>query len=171
LSGLGASDPALATADPTPSAAEPEAPTITATTEAPPADEPSLTTDPIAASLFSGVPMDLDFDDEDGYSDDDYDAEVFEDEMDEEMNRPRERIVNMSVAPGEHHHVPLQCEMTLTEIQTVSGSRPKLPKAQGSPRRTKLLRRLPRLLESQRPIRRDLARTPVPSKPSRPTST
>ena len=45
--------------------------------------------------------MDIDFDDDDGYSDEDYDAEVFEDEMEEELSRPQEKVVNMSVAPGE----------------------------------------------------------------------
>lgn len=54
------------------------------------------------SSLFPGLPMnmDMDFDDEDNYSDEDYDAEVFEDEMEEELSRPQEKVVNMSVAPG-----------------------------------------------------------------------
>ncbi|KAK4687050.1 E3 ubiquitin-protein ligase TRIP12, partial [Tremellales sp. Uapishka_1] len=50
------------------------------------------------ASILPTLPMDMDFDDE-GYSDDEYEAEVFEEEMDEESNRPTEKVVNMSVAP------------------------------------------------------------------------
>lgn len=50
-------------------------------------------------SLLPHMPMDLDFDDssEDNY----YDAEVFEEEMEEELaaRRPTEKVVNMSVAP------------------------------------------------------------------------
>ncbi|BEI86859.1 hypothetical protein CcaverHIS002_0702050 [Cutaneotrichosporon cavernicola] len=50
-------------------------------------------------SLLSHMAMDLDFDDlsEDDY----YDAEVFEEEMEEELaaRRPTEKVVNMSVAP------------------------------------------------------------------------
>lgn len=67
-----------------------------------------------AEALFGGMGMDMDFDD--GYSDDDdYDAEVcaslspqrvsadvqiFEDDMEEDLVRPQEKVVNMSVAPG-----------------------------------------------------------------------
>ncbi|BEJ17896.1 hypothetical protein CspHIS471_0701640 [Cutaneotrichosporon sp. HIS471] len=51
-------------------------------------------------SLLSHMAMDLDFDDlsEDDY----YDAEVFDEEMEEELaaRRPTEKVVNMSVAPG-----------------------------------------------------------------------
>ena len=47
--------------------------------------------------------MDMDFDDDDGYSDEEFDTEVFEDEMEEELSRPQEKVVNMSVAPGESH--------------------------------------------------------------------
>ena len=53
------------------------------------------------APIFPSMPMDMDFDDEEGFSDDDYDVEAFEDEMEEELNRPQEKVVNMSVAPGE----------------------------------------------------------------------
>jgi E3 ubiquitin-protein ligase TRIP12 len=46
------------------------------------------------------MPMDMDFDEEEGFTDEEYDAEVYEDEMEEELARPQEKVVNMSVAPG-----------------------------------------------------------------------
>lgn len=73
-----------------------------------------------AEALFGGMPMDMDFEDE--YSDEgDYDAEVsapaglqsknrgtdhilmrqmFDEDMDEELTRPQEKVVNMAVAAG-----------------------------------------------------------------------
>ncbi|ORY25651.1 hypothetical protein BCR39DRAFT_543634 [Naematelia encephala] len=49
-------------------------------------------------SIFTTMPLGMDFDD-DGYSDDEYGHEVFEDEMEDELARPAEKVVNMSVAP------------------------------------------------------------------------
>ncbi len=84
---------------------------------APPA-EPSaglmLSSSAPEPSILPPMPMDMDFDDE-GYTDEEYDAEVsdprktaiadgpkvFEDDIDEDMSRPTEKVVNMSVAPGE----------------------------------------------------------------------
>lgn len=74
-------------------------------------DQANATGEPGAGSSMVAEPlpepsmfpsMDMDFDDDDGYSDEDYDAEVYEDEMEEELSRPQEKVVNMSVAPGEH---------------------------------------------------------------------
>nr|XP_031864296.1 uncharacterized protein CI109_000209 [Kwoniella shandongensis]KAA5531368.1 hypothetical protein CI109_000209 [Kwoniella shandongensis] len=48
-------------------------------------------------SVLPSMPMDMDFDDD--YSEDEYDAEVFDEDMEEEIARPTERVVNMSVAP------------------------------------------------------------------------
>lgn len=105
--------------------AGPSQPAAAATATPAPADSPSntfagLLAEPSGAGavntemelpssgLFPGMPMnmDMDFDDEEGYSDEDYDAEVFEDEMEEELSRPQEKVVNMSVAPGELLHKP-----------------------------------------------------------------
>ena len=64
-------------------------------TDAPPATSSS---EP-RPSIFASVPMDMDFDDDEGYSEEEeFDTEVFEDEMGDEMDRPREQVVNMSVA-------------------------------------------------------------------------
>ena len=50
-------------------------------------------------SVLPPMPMDLDFDEE-GYSDEEYDAEVFEEDMEEDLSRPLDKVVNMSIAPG-----------------------------------------------------------------------
>lgn len=72
---------------------EPQAPST------PPA--PELSTSAPEATILPGMPMDMDFDEEEGFTDEEYDAEVYEDEMEEELARPQEKVVNMSVAPGE----------------------------------------------------------------------
>lgn len=55
------------------------------------------------SSSIGGMHMDMDYDDGDGeYTDeDDYDAEVFEEEMEQELAQPREKVVNMNVADGQ----------------------------------------------------------------------
>lgn len=65
----------------------------TSTVPPPPA---ALGTSP-DASLLPQVPVGMDFDDD--YSEEEYDAEVFEEEMEEELARPTEKVVSMSMAP------------------------------------------------------------------------
>lgn len=96
---------------------------------------PQASTSATQTSLLPQMPMDLDFDD---YSEDDYDAEVFEEEMEEELaaRRPTEKVVNMSVAPGE-------CPMVVHThtSQTDLGSRQRPPTARVSQRPTRQLLR------------------------------
>ncbi|KAK6908083.1 hypothetical protein I203_102084 [Kwoniella mangroviensis CBS 8507] len=49
-------------------------------------------------SIFPHMPMDMDFDEDDYSEEDEYGHEVFEEEMEEELARPTESVVNMSVA-------------------------------------------------------------------------
>ncbi|KLT39033.1 hypothetical protein CC85DRAFT_298164 [Cutaneotrichosporon oleaginosum] len=67
-------------------------------TSAPPTSAPQASTNASPPGFLPHMPMDLDFED---FSEDDYDAEVFEEEMEEELaaRRPSEKVVNMSVAP------------------------------------------------------------------------
>jgi E3 ubiquitin-protein ligase TRIP12 len=46
------------------------------------------------------LPMDLDFDEDYSDVDDEYPEEVFEEDMEDELARPQEKVVNMNVAPG-----------------------------------------------------------------------
>lgn len=59
------------------------------------APEPSV----LASGALPHMPLGMEFDDD--YSDEEYDAEVFEEDMEEELARPAEKVVNMSMAPGE----------------------------------------------------------------------
>ncbi|WWC70865.1 uncharacterized protein I206_104817 [Kwoniella pini CBS 10737] len=63
-------------------------------------------------SILPSMPLDMDFDD---FSDeeDDYDHEVFEDEMEEELTRPTESVVNMNVV----------ADGTRVEAKTPEGTR------------------------------------------------
>ncbi|WVR06423.1 hypothetical protein IAU60_003454 [Kwoniella sp. DSM 27419] len=47
-------------------------------------------------TILPAMPLGMDFDDD--YSDEEYDAEVFDEDLEEEITRPTESIVNMSVA-------------------------------------------------------------------------
>jgi E3 ubiquitin-protein ligase TRIP12 len=65
------------------------------------APEASSSTAPLSVSApepsaLSRLSLGMDFDDD--YSDEDYDAEVFEEDMDEELLPPTEKVVNMSMA-------------------------------------------------------------------------
>jgi E3 ubiquitin-protein ligase TRIP12 len=58
---------------------------------------PPLSASAPEPSALGGLPLGMDFDDE--FSDDEYDAEVFEEDMEEELAPPTEKVVNMSMAP------------------------------------------------------------------------
>ena len=64
-------------------------------------------------TILPPMPMDLDFEDDDDYSDEEYAEEVFEEEMDEEIVRPQEKVVNMSVAPGQLRNLALSLYQNL----------------------------------------------------------
>lgn len=92
--------------------------------EAEAATAPALSSSAPEPSILPAMPVDMEFDDE-GYSDEEYDAEVrglfmsltcltdalqvFEEELEEELSRPAEKVVTMSVAPGDS-----RCLETLT---------------------------------------------------------
>ncbi|KAL7423043.1 Ubiquitin fusion degradation protein 4 [Cryptotrichosporon argae] len=63
-----------------------------------PASAPEPSTSAPEPSMLPPMPMDMDFDDEDDYADE-YDAEVFDNEDMDDIARPQEKVVNMSVAP------------------------------------------------------------------------
>ena len=79
--------------------------TASAPTETTGQPAPALSSSAPEPTILPPMPMDLDFDEDDEYSDDDYAEEVFEEDMEEDMPVP-EKVVNMNVAPGELRHTP-----------------------------------------------------------------
>lgn len=95
LSGLGVADTAELPSTPAAQISQPLA--VAESTPQPGSAQLGISPE---ATIFPSMPMDMDFDDDEGFSEDDYDAEVFEEDMEEELGRPQEKVVNMSVAPG-----------------------------------------------------------------------
>ncbi|WRT67885.1 uncharacterized protein IL334_004859 [Kwoniella shivajii] len=59
---------------------------------------PTVEAETAGPSILPAMPLGMDFDEDDYSGEDDYDHEVFEEELEEELARPADTIVNMSVA-------------------------------------------------------------------------
>lgn len=115
-----------------------------ATTDAPAENSDAVPLSSAVAALREGLDMDVDFDDDEGYSDEDFDHEVrsntsrsanlqiFEEDMEEDMPPPPEKTVDMDVAPGTlPHRSILTTDGTTVIAKTPDGTRVPTP-AQGS---------------------------------------